>query len=194
MKKILIYSDNYYFRLGLTKIISDIPSYEGAEFFYGKDVSSLSVDFIFIDAAVITPITCLNFLSRINSNAFMFILTEKRPQYNRYILPCHLNTLTLKNYCFNEIIVQLTAISQLKKSKAGDTVSSICHNCAVCSNKISLQQEKVLELLAKGLTCTTIANRMNIHYKTVQTHKYRIMEKYKIKTKHELYTLLRYFT
>ena len=52
--------------------------------------------------------------------------------------------------------------------------------------KISPRQREILQLLAEGKTAKEIASILNISTKTVEFHKYKMMEQLKIKTSTEL--------
>jgi len=52
--------------------------------------------------------------------------------------------------------------------------------------KISPRQREVLQLLAEGKTAKEIASILNISTRTVEFHKYKMMEQHKIKTSAEL--------
>ena len=54
------------------------------------------------------------------------------------------------------------------------------------SNKVSPRQREVLQLLAEGKTAKEIASILNISTRTVEFHKYKMMEQLKIKTSAEL--------
>jgi DNA-binding NarL/FixJ family response regulator len=60
----------------------------------------------------------------------------------------------------------------------------------VSNNSIKLLSQRELEifhLLSNGISMNNIAQSLNISYKTVTTHKYRLMEKLNIATMKELY-------
>jgi DNA-binding NarL/FixJ family response regulator len=52
--------------------------------------------------------------------------------------------------------------------------------------KISPRQREVLQLLAEGKTAKEIASILNISTRTVEFHKYKMMEQHKISTSAEL--------
>ncbi len=193
MTNILIYTENYYFRLGLSQMITITLLNELEVHFYYEFTHLSDIDYIFVDATIDKPLTCLSILRRKRKDTFMFILNEKSVKNKFYIPPCYLNTLNVKKCaCIDETIFQLRTLFSLRSQKFSKNITSLCH-CCIFNRKLSTQQIKIIALLAKGFTCSAITNKMKISYKTVQTHKNRIMNKYKIKTKHELYTLLRYF-
>lgn len=194
MSNILIYTDNYYFRVGLSQMINCILCHDTTDLFYYEITSLSSIDYIFIDAEIKNPLNLLNFLKKKNYYTPMFIVNANTTsKYNTCIPLWYFNILKIeKGTSVDELSLQLREIFNHQDKKT-DVVNKIkpCH--FTLNKKLSAQQKKILKDLAEGLTCTAIANKMNINYRTVQTHKNRIMKKYKIKTKHELYALLNYF-
>jgi len=99
----------------------------------------------------------------------------------------------LKHSAPSELV---SAIHEAMKGKtyvtpliAGDLIHSyqeVVSPEKVLSKKISPRQREVLQLLAEGKSAKEIASILDISTRTVEFHKYRMMEQLKIKTSAEL--------
>ena len=99
----------------------------------------------------------------------------------------------LKHSASSELI---TAIHEAIKGRtyvtpliAGDLIRTYQKGGAPEKNlfkKISPRQREILQLLAEGKTAKEIASILNISTRTVEFHKYKMMEQLKIKTSAEL--------
>jgi len=99
----------------------------------------------------------------------------------------------LKHSAPSELV---SAIHEAMKGKtyvtpliAGDLIHSYQEGVSpekVLSKKISPRQREVLQLLAEGKSAKEIASILDISTRTVEFHKYRMMEQLKIKTSAEL--------
>lgn len=58
------------------------------------------------------------------------------------------------------------------------------------SQELTLRENDVLRMLCRGLSLTTISNKLNLSSKTVSAHKLKAMEKLGVKTDCQLYCLL----
>jgi DNA-binding NarL/FixJ family response regulator len=99
----------------------------------------------------------------------------------------------LKHSASSELI---SAIHQAIKGRiyvtpliAGDLIHAYQKGMTLEKNifkKISPRQREILQLLAEGKTAKEIASILNISTRTVEFHKYKMMEQHKIKTSAEL--------
>jgi RNA polymerase sigma factor (sigma-70 family) len=81
---------------------------------------------------------------------------------------------------FYSKVVQETLQEHMRELELGEgkNVADIQNGIA----KLSVREKEVFVLLADGLTIREIAERLFISPKTVETHKYNIMEKLELKT------------
>ena len=86
----------------------------------------------------------------------------------------------------NEAVKGRTSVTPLI---AGDLIHTCQKGEAPEKNlfkKISPRQREILQLLAEGKTAKEIASILNVSSRTVEFHKYKMMEQHKIKTSAEL--------
>ncbi len=188
---ILICSENFYFRVGMSRMIEHI-FYETHNICFTYDREDISdVEYIFADGASNEMLTCLSTLRKKRSDAFLFIVRSySLPKIRYYIPPCYLNTVIVnKCHTISDSLKKIKELFDLESNLEWRRDRSLCREC-VFVERISPQQKKIVEYIVSGLDCKVIAKKMNISYKTVQTHKCRFMKKYRVKTKYELYHLL----
>lgn len=188
---ILICSENFYFRIGISQIIERI-FYEKYKICFTYDRKNISnVEYIFMDGTSKEMLTCLNTLRKKRSDTFLFIVCNcSLSKLSYYIPPCYLNTLIVsKSHTSVDFLKKIKGLFDLERNSVWGRDRSLCREC-VFVKRISPQQRKIAEYIVNGLDCKMIAKKMNISYKTVQTHKCRFMKKCHVKTKYELFHLL----
>ncbi|HAU3362189.1 TPA: hypothetical protein JDL67_005085 [Salmonella enterica subsp. salamae] len=191
MKNILISSHDVFFRAGVLRILEQLLGSEGQSLFEKYTIvydyrtyTIMDADYIFIDSSLDDLFFCHNKLRAKKCHAFAFIFKDNIPPIP---LPtCYTNTWFLcKSDCVNKIYLQLY---QMLKFPYTSTKSS-CDGCPY-RHKLSQQQQKLIQYMISGISNNKIAELMNINYKTVLSHRNRIMKKYKIEKRRDLYILL----
>lgn len=192
---ILICSENFYFRFGMSRMIEHIFDDQCNVCLTYDRKNIHNVEYIFVDSASKEILTCLSALRKKRKDAFLFIICNHSfTKFDYYIPPCYFNTLIV-NKCHSvvDVLKEIRGLFDLERDSVCGRDRSLCREC-IFVRRISQQQRKVAEYIISGLDCKIIAKKMNISYKTVQTHKCRLMKKCRVKTKYELCHLLKYIS
>lgn len=100
----------------------------------------------------------------------------------------------LKNSAFKELVLAIRTVAKnqtyLSAKIASTVVKEYIEQLTVthppASTDLTLREREVLQLIAEGVSAQSIADRLNVSIKTVQTHRRNIMEKLDIHSIAEL--------
>jgi DNA-binding NarL/FixJ family response regulator len=152
-------------------------------------------DVIVADVAMprMNGIDALIELKRTNADVRLVLLTmHKDPAYARRALECGALGYVLKHSAPTELVLAVSSALEgrtfISPALAGDVLKASRADAAVPDPVASLtpRQKEILKLLAEGLSAKVIAARLDISPRTVEFHKYQMMESLKLQTSAEL--------
>jgi DNA-binding NarL/FixJ family response regulator len=161
-----------------------------------KQAAALQPDVIVADISMpqLNGIEAVRQIKRTDKNIkIVFLTMHPDPTYAASAFEAGASGFVLKHSAPSELI---TAIHEAMKGKtyvtpliAGDLIHSYQEGISpekMLLKKISPRQREVLQLLAEGKSAKEIASVLEISTKTVEFHKYKMMEQLNIKTSAEL--------
>jgi DNA-binding NarL/FixJ family response regulator len=161
-----------------------------------KQAAALQPDVIVADISMpqLNGIEAVRQIKRTDKNIkIVFLTMHPDPTYAASAFEAGASGFVLKHSAPSELI---TAIHEAMKGKtyvtpliAGDLIHSYQEGVSpekMLLKKISPRQREVLQLLAEGKSAKEIASVLEISTKTVEFHKYKMMEQLNIKTSAEL--------
>jgi DNA-binding NarL/FixJ family response regulator len=161
-----------------------------------KQAAALQPDVIVADISMpqLNGIEAVRQIKRTDKNIkIVFLTMHPDPTYAASAFEAGASGFVLKHSAPSELV---TAIHEAMKGKtyvtpliAGDLIHSYQEGISpekMLLKKISPRQREVLQLLAEGKSAKEIASVLEISTKTVEFHKYKMMEQLNIKTSAEL--------
>jgi DNA-binding NarL/FixJ family response regulator len=161
-----------------------------------KQAAALQPDVIVADISMpqLNGIEAVRQIKRTDKNIkIVFLTMHPDPTYAASAFEAGASGFVLKHSAPSELV---TAIHEAMKGKtyvtpliAGDLIHSYQEGVSpeeMLFKKISPRQREVLQLLAEGKSAKEIASVLEISSKTVEFHKYKMMEQLNIKTSAEL--------
>jgi DNA-binding NarL/FixJ family response regulator len=161
-----------------------------------KQAAALEPDVIVADISMpqLNGIEAVRQIKRTDKNIkIVFLTMHPDPTYAASAFEAGASGFVLKHSAQSELV---TAIHEAMKGKtyitpliAGDLIHSYQEGVSpekMLLKKISPRQREVLQLLAEGKSAKEIASVLEISTKTVEFHKYKMMEQLNIKTSAEL--------
>lgn len=129
--------------------------------------------------------------------SLLIITTNKNKQDVLKILDYGVNSYLLKECDEDEVINAVNASARKEKFFCGRVMDAILekvtHKCSldsVCNHcqavTLSEREEEVIRLIAEGLTTKEIADKINLSFHTVSTHRKNIFKKLLIRNSSEL--------
>jgi DNA-binding NarL/FixJ family response regulator len=161
-----------------------------------KQAAALQPDVIVSDISMpqLNGIEAVRQIKRTNKNIkIVFLTMHPDVTYAAIAFEAGASGFVLKHSAPSELV---TAIHEAMKGKtyitpeiAGDLIHSYQEGVSpekILLKKISPRQQEVLQLLAEGKSAKEIASVLEISTKTVEFHKYKMMEQLNIKTSAKL--------
>jgi DNA-binding NarL/FixJ family response regulator len=161
-----------------------------------KQAAALEPDVIVADISMpqLNGIEAVRQIKRTDKNIkIVFLTMHPDPTYAASAFEAGASGFVLKHSAQSELV---TAIHEAMKGKtyitpliAGDLIHSYQEGVSpekMLLKKISPRQREVLQLLTEGKSAKEIASVLEISTKTVEFHKYKMMEQLNIKTSAEL--------
>lgn len=180
--KVICANENYFFRLGISKIIEEaLISDSSVEFLSAENSQNLCLaDFIVISASQWRLYMCQPAYRDRKPGSIIMVIADKFEGTTNEQLPvCYRSLIvisrsdSLRN--IHEKIIRVWLKSQ--ESRKGFLPS----DCASCQYvRVTLVQLQVLSFLKKGYSVGKTAKYLNLSIKTIYTHKYNIMKKFSL--------------
>jgi DNA-binding NarL/FixJ family response regulator len=147
---------------------------------------ALKPDVIVADITMpqLNGIEALEEIKKFDPNVRVVFLTMHRDiAYARRALEAGAAGFVLKHSASKELVLAVRAAAQgstyVTPTLAGDVLQALMQRSSQAKDPVSgltLRQREILRLLVDGLTAKQIALRLDISYRTVEFHKYRMVE------------------
>ncbi|MEG5551116.1 LuxR C-terminal-related transcriptional regulator [Enterobacter wuhouensis] len=189
MVNILISETNLFFQYGMKDLLADFFSRIGQQDICFHDSLSAkgvrAADVIVLSLCAGEYLTCFPELQE-RKKGFVIGLVEDLTQVNA--LPdCFQDVIFIsRRATLAEFTAALTHAWQRGIVQSGSLMS--CIDCQ--QNKLSPQQARIILGFYRGLSVAKIADELSVSDKTVFTHKYIIMNKFRLRSDYELVLLL----
>lgn len=181
--KVVCTNQNYFFRLGISKIIEEaLLSDKPVEFLLACDAQNLSqADFILINVAQWRLYMCQPaYRDRKPGSIIMVFVDEVADIVTEQLPVCYRSLIIISRRDsisrISEKIIRFWLDSQ-RSIKGFLPTDCLCCDVA----RITVVQLQVLSLLKKGYSVGQTANRLNLSTKTIYAHKYNVMKKFSLK-------------
>jgi len=191
--KVICTDDNYYFRLGISKVIEEaLLSHVNVEFLATFDSENLRVaDFMLVNVSQWRLFMCQPAYRYRKAGSVLLVFADRVDSMASSQLPVCYQSLTL--------IVRSDTVRQIREKItsawliANDDETHIftpadCMKCHYA--RISLIQLQVMSFLKKGFSINQTAKNLGLSVKTIYAHKYNVMRKYELKGDYEFYSFL----
>lgn len=181
--KIVCKNENYFFRLGISKIIEQtLLSGAAVEFLPENNVQSLShADFILISVAQWRLRMCQPAYRDRKPGSVLMIFVNEVDEIAVEPLPlCYRSVVMISRSDSVRKVSEkiLRAWFDNKKESRGFIPS----DCLICDfARITIVQLQVLSFLRKGYTVGQTAKYLNLSSKTIYAHKYNVMKKFSLR-------------
>jgi DNA-binding NarL/FixJ family response regulator len=157
---------------------------------------ALKPDVIIADISMpqLNGIEALEEVRKFNPNVRVIFLTMHRDvAYARRALEAGAVGFVVKHAALDELVLAVRAAAQgrifVTPALAGEVLRTMKHNPSETADPVAsltLRQREVLRLLVDGLTTKEIGSKLHISARTVEDHKYRMVESLGIKGNAEL--------
>ena len=196
--KILLTDDQQMFRYAFTLLLKTIvePSSVIEEAASGeealKKLSDNSFDLLFLDISMpgMNGVTMCKHLRSSGITTPVIVLTQHdEPHLISHLLSLGVKSFLTKDTAPKEIIIAIKAVGNNQiylPEHLQKTIDAIGNENEKSRIDLSHQEIKVIEFLQQGLTSKSIALKMNLTTKTIDTYRERILEKTKTKNVAEL--------
>jgi len=172
--------DNYFFRLGISKVIEEVLLSETRVIFLpGFDSEYLKqADFILVNNSQWRLYMCQPAYRDRKPGSIIIVFTEESGDIIRTHLPvCYRSLIVISRHDSIRMVSEKILRAWLAfHDRARGFVSSDCEHCEYV--RITVVQLQVLSFLKKGYDVTQAAKRLNISTKTIYAHKYNVMKKF----------------
>lgn len=203
-QKIVIADDHQLVREGLRKLLMSMDSNievvgEAGDGLEAKEMANkLKPDILILDISMpkMRGIEAIKEIKRTSPETSILILSmHNKEEYIKQTLKNGASGYLLKESAAEELYSAVKFISEgkvylspsISKSVVSDWLTEAERTQhELSNNKLTDREQEVLKLLAEGYTNKQIANLLHISNKTVETHRYRIMEKLELKNIAEL--------
>lgn len=180
--KVVCTSENYFFRLGISKIIeeallSDIP----IEFLSAYNVENLRhADFILISVAQWRLYMCQPaYRVRKPGSILMVFVDEVEDIISEHLPLCYHSLIIIsRSDSIRDITDKILRFWLEIRENVKGCLPSDCANCEFA--RITVVQLQVLSFLKKGYSIAQTALYLNLSTKTIYAHKYNVMKKFSL--------------
>jgi len=180
--KVICTNENYFFRLGISKIIEqallcDTP----VEFLPAYDAQNLyQADFILISVAQWRLYMCQPAYRERKPGSILMVFVDEIADIVTEQLPlCYRSLITISRSDSVRIISEKIVHFWLENQESvKGFVPSDCSHCYFA--RITVVQLQVLSFLKKGYSVGQTAKRLNLSAKTIYAHKYNVMKKFSL--------------
>ena len=182
--KVICTDDDYYFRLGISKVIEEaLLSRVGVEFLSGFDSENLrKADFILINVSQWRLFMCQPAYRYRKAGSVLLVFVNHLDSIISGELPVCYQSLTLiaRSDSLRKIREKITAAWLIANDE--ETNSFMPTDCMKCNYaRISLIQLQVMSFLKKGHSVSQTAKSLGLSVKTIYAHKYNVMRKFDLK-------------
>ena len=160
-----------------------------------KEMERTPCDILLLDLSMpgMHGIQVLKEIRKIHSKIKILILTmHKEREYFQQALAIGINGYILKEEASNKLITAINEIIDGKNCYSAEMVNffidylGIDQKSSLALELLTKRECEIVQLIADGLTSKEISEKLRISRRTVETHRYRIMEKLQIKNLAEL--------
>lgn len=192
--KIICTDDNYYFRLGISKIIEEaLLSHVNVEFLSGFDSESLQkANFILINVSQWRLFMCQPAYRHRRPGSVILVFVNHIDSIISGQLPdCYQSLVLLtRSDSVRKVREKITAAWLITNNE--ETATFMPSNCERCNYaRISLIQLQVMSFLKRGYSVSQTAKRLDLSIKTIYAHKYNVMRKFDLKGNRDFYSFLK---
>jgi len=180
--KVVCTNENYFFRLGISKIIEEaLLSDSSVEFLRTDSSQSLGLaDFILINAAQWRLYMCQPAYRARKPGSIIIVFTDNVEDITLEQLPvCYHSIIIIsRNDSIRDIHEKIIRFWVGHQGNRQGFLPSYCAGCVFA--RVTIVQLQVLSFLKKGYNVGQIAKHLNLSVKTVYTHKYNVMKKFSL--------------
>lgn len=180
--KVVCTNENYFFRLGISKIIEEaLLSDKPVEFLSAYDAKSLSqADFILISVAQWRLYMCQPaYRDRKPGSIIMVFVDEVSDIVTEQLPVCYRSIIIISHSDSVPYISE--KIIRFWQGNQGRIKGFLPSDCSRCDfSRITVVQLQVLSFLKKGYSVGQTAKRLNLSAKTIYAHKYNVMKKFSL--------------
>jgi DNA-binding CsgD family transcriptional regulator len=180
--KVVCTNENYFFRLGISKIIEEaLLSDSPVEFLPAYDTQNLcQADFILISVAQWRLYMCQPAYRERKPGSIIMVLVDELKDIVKEKLPlCYRSLIIISRNESIAVISKKIIQSWLENQvSAKGFLPSDCLRCDYA--RITVVQLQVLSFLKKGYSVGQAAKRLNLSAKTIYAHKYNVMKKFSL--------------
>lgn len=198
MNKVIIVDDHFLIREGITKILNNSRNYEVVnEASDGNEALNLieifKCDLLITDYSMPNGMDGLTLISKVKQKfpkikcVLLTMFVEETDIYKAVESKC--DGMISKDGLKNELINVLELIMKGERyyvGKSKDDIREIIKLNKISNNEdsrlLSKREMEILKLVANGKSSQNIADELFISKRTVDAHRYRIMDKLKLKT------------
>lgn len=174
---------NYYFKLGISKIIEGaLLSDVSVKFLSGSvDDRLQKADLILINFSKWRLYMCHPAYRNRKPGSAIIVFVDKRDEIVASQLPvCYQSLIVFSHKDSVRLISEkITEVLLTTEGRTRGYVHTDCLNCNY--SHITVVQLQVLSLLKKGYSADHAAKRLNLSSKTIYAHKYNVMRKFSLK-------------
>ncbi|MDH2069260.1 LuxR family transcriptional regulator [Pantoea sp. GD03673] len=174
---------NYYFKLGISKIIEGaLLSDVNVKFLSGSvDDRLQKADLILINFSKWRLYMCHPAYRNRKPGSAIIVFVDKKDEIIASQLPvCYQSLIVFSRKDSVRLISEkITEVLLTREERSGGFVPTDCLNCNY--SHITVVQLQVLSLLKKGYSAGHAAKRLHLSSKTIYAHKYNVMRKFSLK-------------
>ncbi|MBS1207171.1 MAG: LuxR family transcriptional regulator [Proteobacteria bacterium] len=181
--KIACTDKNYFFRLGISKIIDEsILSVANVEFLSNFDSQSLQqADLIVVNASQWRLYMCQTAYRDRKPGSIMLVFVDKSEDFITYRLPLCYRSLAVVSRADSVSKVAKKITKNLFNFRNG-FIGYLPSDCLRCNfSNVTMVQLRVINYLKKGHSVNQAAMYLGMNNKTVYSHKYDVMRKFSLK-------------
>ncbi len=175
--------DNYFFRLGISKVIEEaLLSDAEVKFLSGFDSHNLrQADFILINVSQWRLYMCQPAYRERKPGSIILVFTDDFGEKIKNPLPfCYQSLLVVSKRDSVRLITE--KITKAWLNTQGRVMGYLPSDCLRCEfARITVVQLQVLSFLKKGYSVIQTAKRLDLSVKTIYAHKYNVMRKFALK-------------
>lgn len=192
MTRVLIVDDHKILREGLRSLLVDADEFEViGEAENGRDAlklaKQLKPDIVLMDVAMaeLNGIEATRqLIAMLPDTKVLGLSMHSDSRYVKRMLEAGASGYLLKENAFDELITALRAVAAnrvyVSPEASGSLLSDIAQGQSVDENNsspLTAREKEILQLIAEGHSTQTVAERLFISTKTVETHRKKIMDK-----------------
>jgi len=191
--KVICTDEDYYFRLGISKLIEEaLLSRANVDFLSGFDSENMrKADFLLVNVSQWRLFMCQPVYRYRKPGSVLLVFVNHIDNIISGQLPVCYQSLTLivSSDTIKKIREKITAAWLIANDEETNTFMPT--DCMKCNySRISLIQLQVMSFLKKGHSVNQTAKSLGLSVKTIYAHKYNVMRKFDLKGDCEFYSFL----